>query len=73
MLIITRLREQAKNKQTQSDLNAILQRWNWGGKNPQSSQEFLNKMAPWISERMKEQEEVEKLLKKKGVKSLSEL
>ena len=58
---------------TQKDLNSILTEWNWGGRHPQTTTEFLNKFKPWVNEKIKLGKEVEALLAKKGVNNLSEL
>ena len=73
MIIITRQIEALKSKKTQSDLNLILKKWNWGGKNPTNATEFLDKFAPWINEKIKLSQEVDELLKRKGVNNLKDI
>ena len=73
MLIITRQIAQQKNKKTQQDLNSILSNWKFGNTPLKSSQEFLNKFTPWINDRLREKKELEEFLKRKKVKSLSEI
>jgi hypothetical protein len=73
MKIITQQIYQSKGKRTTQALNSILKEWKWGNQPIKTSQEFLTKMKPWISERIKERKELEEFLKKKGVKSLGEI
>jgi hypothetical protein len=73
MIIITRQREALKSQKVRQDLNSILNRWNWGNTPFQSSQEFLNKFAPWVNEKIKLGEEVKALLTRKGVTKLEDI
>ena len=73
MIIITRQREDSKSRKVRKDLNSILTKWNWDGNNPKSAQEFLNKFAPWVNEKIKLGNEVKALLQRKGVNNLSEI
>jgi chromosome segregation ATPase len=59
--------------QVQKDLSSILNKWNWGGKKPKTSEEFINKFEPWIDERIKENKELTDFLKFHSVKNLTEL
>jgi len=56
-----------------NDLNSILNKWQWDDKPVKSSKEFLNKMEPWIREKIKETAEVKQICKKHEIKSLNEL
>ena len=73
MKIITQQIYQGQSKQVQQDLNSILSNWKFGNTPLKSSQDFLNKFTPWINDRLKEKKELEEFLKRKGVKSLSEI
>ncbi|KLL03336.1 MAG: hypothetical protein MRECE_19c018 [Mycoplasmataceae bacterium CE_OT135] len=73
MIIITRQREALKSQKVRQDLNSILSRWNWGNTPFQTSQEFLNKFAPWVQEKIKLSEEVKTLLERKGVEKLEDI
>ena len=73
MIIITRQREALKSQQVRKDLSLILTKWNWGGANPKNAQEFLNKFAPWVNEKIKLGKDVEALLERKGVAKLEDI
>jgi hypothetical protein len=73
MIIITRQREALKSQKVKKDLHSILTKWNWDGTNPKTSQEFLNKFAPWVNEKIKLGNDVKALLERKGVTKLEEL
>jgi hypothetical protein len=73
MIIITRQREASKSRQVRKDLNSILTKWNWDGNNPKTATEFLNKFAPWVSEKIKLGNEVKALLERKGVDNLADI
>ena len=60
-------------EQTKKDLNQILTKWNWDGESPKTAQEFLNKFAPWVNEKIKLGQEVKALLERKGVEKLEEI
>ena len=73
MIIITRQREALKSQKVRQDLNSILTKWNWGNTPFQTSQEFLNKFAPWVNEKIKLGEEVQTLLARKGATKLEDI
>ena len=73
MKLITQQIYQGQTRQVQQDLNSILTNWKFNNQPIKSAQEFINKLEPWINARIKDQEELEKFLKKKGVKSLKDL
>lgn len=73
MIITIRQIERAKYKKTQSDLNSILNRWTWQQKDIKTSQEFLDKMAPWITDKIKEEKELKDFLKQHKIKSLASI
>ena len=73
MIIITRQREASKSRKVRKDLNLILNKWNWDGTSPKTSQEFLNKFTPWVNEKIKLGKDVKEFLERKGVNNLSEI
>jgi hypothetical protein len=73
MIIITRQREASKSRKVRKDLNSILNKWNWDGESPKTATEFLNKFAPWVSEKIKLGQAVKALLERKGVDKLEDL
>ena len=73
MKIITQQIYQSQGKQTRQDLNSILKEWSWQNKPFTSSQDFIQKMKPWIDERIKQQAEVKEFLKRWKVKNLAQI
>jgi len=73
MIIIARQREASKSRKVHKDLNSILTKWKWGDQSFKTSSEFLAKFAPWVSEKIKLDNEVKALLERKGVNNLSEI
>jgi hypothetical protein len=73
MIIIARQREASKSRKVRKDLNSILTKWNWDGASPKTSQEFLAKFAPWVSEKIKLGNEVKALLERKGATRLEDI
>ena len=73
MKLITQQIYQGQSKQAQEGLNSILTKWKYGNKPFKNSADFLKIMGPWINDRIKDQEELDQFLKKKGVKSLAEI
>ena len=55
------------------DLNSILTEWKWGDQPIKSSEDFLNKMKPWIKTRNEEMDTLNKFLKKHKIKSLGDI
>lgn len=73
MIIITRQREALKSQKAKKDLNSILTKWKWGDTTFKTSQEFLNKFAPWVNEKIQLGKDVKALLARKGVERLEEI
>jgi hypothetical protein len=73
MIIIARQREASKSRKVRKDLNLILNKWNWDGESPKSAQQFLDKFAPWVSEKIKLGKEVNQFLQRKGVTKLEDI
>ena len=73
MIIITRQREASKSRKVRKDLNLILNKWNWDGESPKTSQEFLNKFTPWVNEKIKLGKEVKEFLERKGATRLEDI
>ena len=87
MLITTRQHERAKKvslvnsnpklqaelKDTQKQLNSILNKWKFGDQPLKSATEFLNNFEPWINKKLEQEKELKEFLTKSGVKSLEEI
>jgi len=73
MIIITRQRETSKSRQVSKDLNSILTKWKFDDQPLKTSQQFLNKFAPWVNEKLKLSKEVKEFLERKGVDRLDQL
>ena len=69
-MIIARQREASKSRQACKDLNSILKKWKWGDQSFKTSSEFLAKFTPWVTEKIKLDNEVKALLERKGVTRL---
>jgi hypothetical protein len=65
------LKKQLEN--TQQQLNQILNKWKFGEAPLTSAEEFLNKFAPWVEEKINLSKELKVFLAKKGVSNLKDL